>query len=106
MWKAKKLGWSAILAPARVSAWRKVDILHNVGWGLLCRRWPWANKNQLGKLCPPGFLRLRDCHRNQSEFQEVVSILLLGDVFLQYPFLSTFPHQVPIYQHVMLAAMD
>ena len=30
----------------------------------------------------------------------------MGDAFLQYPFLGTFPHQVPIYQHVMLAVMD
>jgi len=30
----------------------------------------------------------------------------LGDAFLQYPFLGTFPHQVPVYQHIMLAAMD
>ena len=29
----------------------------------------------------------------------------MGDVFLQYPFLGTFPHQVPVHQHVMLAAM-
>ena len=30
----------------------------------------------------------------------------MGDAFLQYPFLGAFPHQPPIYQHVMLAAMD
>ena len=30
----------------------------------------------------------------------------MGDAFLEYTFLGTFPHQVPIHQHVMLAAMD
>ena len=30
----------------------------------------------------------------------------MGDAFLQYPFLGTFPHQVPVYQHIMLATTD
>ena len=30
----------------------------------------------------------------------------MGDTFLQYPFLGTFPHQVPIHQHVMLAVTN
>ena len=30
----------------------------------------------------------------------------MGDAFLQYPFLGTFPHQVPIHQHVMLATVN
>ena len=30
----------------------------------------------------------------------------MGDAFLQYPFLGTFPHQVPVHQHVMLAAVN
>ena len=30
----------------------------------------------------------------------------MGDALLQYPFLGTFPHQVPVHQHVMLAATD
>ena len=30
----------------------------------------------------------------------------MGDAFLQYSFLDIFPHQVPIHQHVMLAAVN
>ena len=40
------------------------------------------------------------------DFEKQLHSLFLGDAFLQYPFLDTFPHQVVIHQHVMLAAMD
>ena len=31
---------------------------------------------------------------------------IMGDAFLQYPILGTLPHQVIIYQHIMLASAD
>ena len=30
----------------------------------------------------------------------------MGDAFLQYPFLGTFPDQVAVHQHIMLASTD
>ena len=47
---------------------KNIGILHNVERGLLHRRWLWASKNQLEKLCRPVFSMSRGCRRSQSEF--------------------------------------
>ena len=39
-------------------------------------------------------------------FVKQLHSFILGDAFLQYPFFGTYPHQLSIHQHVMLAAMD
>ena len=52
------------------------------------------------------FSRPHGCRRNQSEFQEVISLPLLGRCISAVSLPGAFPHQLPIYQHVMLAAID
>ena len=39
-------------------------------------------------------------------FVKQIHSFVLSDAFLQYPFLGTLPHQVTVYQHVMLALAD
>ena len=39
-------------------------------------------------------------------FVKQLHSFILGDAFLQYPFLGTLPHQVTVYQHVMLVSVD
>ena len=42
----------------------------------------------------------------RMNFVKQIHSFVLRDVLLQYPFLGTLPHQVTVYQHVVLTSVD